>query len=685
MWLLSSSSSFLASFLGWEPLKVLLEALYFSLVAKRLHPDEDDTLVESPAVTPSLLVYMLFLLVTLLANYGDASCHSHAYRLQSAIRQELDSRAFLAITRSDEFWPWMSHVLLPYVHGNLSSPELGPPRLRQVRLQEALCPDPPGTGVHVCSATSGGFSTSDYGIGWGSAVHNSSKTWAYSTPDLLGVWYWGYCAVYDSGGYVQELGLSLEESRAQLGFLQLHNWIDNRSRAVFVELTRYSPAVGLHAAVTLRLEFPVAGRAVAALSIRPFALRRLSAGLSLQLLTTVSLLLFALYFSLAEVRAWRREGRARLARPGAWARWLLVALTAAAAVVRLAQLGAADSQWTHFVRRRPRRFTSFEQVAQLSAAARGLAASLLFLLLVKAAQQLRFVRQWSVFGKTLCRALPELLGAALGLVVLAVAYVQLAVLLVSSCVDSLQSAAQAFWVLCPGAGGPALCPAESWRLSPLLCTGLWVLRLWGALRLGAAVLRWRYHTLRGELYRPAWEPQDYEMVELLLRRLRLWMGFSKVKEFRHKVRFEGMEPLPSRSSRGSKSSPDMPPPSGDSDASRPSTSSSQLEGLSAGLGRPGPRGDPEPSRLQAVFEALLAQFDRLNQATEDVYQLERRLQSLRGRRSSRPPASPPAGLSPGLRPALPTRLARASRGIGLATGPSKASLRAKNKVHPSST
>lgn len=56
---------------------------------------------------------------------------------------------------------------------------------------------------------------------------------------------------------------------------------------MFVELTRYSPAVGLHAAVTLRLEFPTAGHAVAALSIRPFALRRLSSGLSLPLLTTV--------------------------------------------------------------------------------------------------------------------------------------------------------------------------------------------------------------------------------------------------------------------------------------------------------------------------------------------------------------------------------------------------------------
>ncbi|XP_073915013.1 polycystin-1 isoform X4 [Castor canadensis] len=708
-WLLSSTSSFLASFLGWEPLKVLLEALYFSLVAKRLHPDEDDTLVESPAVTPvservprvrpphgfalflakeearkvkrlhsmlrSLLVYMLFLLVTLLANYGDASFHGHAYRLQSAIKQELDSQAFLAITRSDEFWPWMSHVLLPYIHGNQSSPDLGPPRLRQVRLKEE---------VHRCSAV-GGFSTGDYGIGWQNAAHNDSETWAYSAPDLLGAWYWGYCAVYDSGGYVQELGLSLEESRARLGFLQLHNWLDSRSRAVFVELTRYSPAVGLHAAVTLRLEFPAAGHVLTAFSVRPFALRRLSTGLSLPLLTSVCLLLFALYFSMAEVRTWRREGCVRAVRPGAWARWLLVALTVSTALVHLAQLGTADRQWTRFLRSRPHHFTSFDLVAQLSAVARGLAASLLFLLWVKAAQQLRFVRQWSVFSKTLCRALPELVGATLGLVVLGVAYAQLVVLqLVSSCVDSLQNMA-AFLVLCPGTRVPSLCSTESWYLTPLLCGGLWALRVWGALRLGSVILRWRYHALRGELYRPAWEPQDYEMVELFLRRLRLWMGFSKVKEFRHKVRFEGMEPLPSRSSRGSKSPPVAPPPSAGSDASHPSTSSSQLDGLSSGLGRLGLRGEPEPSRLHAVFEALLTQFDRLNQATEDVYQLEQQLQSLQGQRSSRPPTSPPPGCSSCPQPALTSCLARASQVMDQATGPSRASLWAKNKIHPRNT
>lgn len=262
--------------------------------------------------------------------------------------------------------------------------------------------------------------------------------------------------MYDSGGYVQELGLSLEESRAHLGFLRLHNWIDNRWalcpplppslhpgpfwKAQRPSFTSCPPAPlgcpltlpsaqeprrirGAHAlqpgsgAARRRHSAPRVPRSRtrggrpqrapirhAAPQRRPVvAAAHLGAPSSAphyppvlappppvwpRPLTApprpqVGLLLFALYFSVAEARVWRREGWSRAARPGTWARWLLVALSAAAALVRLAQLGVADRQWTRFVRRRPRRFTSFEQVAQLSAAARGLAASLLFLLLVK--------------------------------------------------------------------------------------------------------------------------------------------------------------------------------------------------------------------------------------------------------------------------------------------------------------
>lgn len=83
---------------------------------------------------------------------------------------------------------------------------------------------------------------------------------------------------------MHHLPLPLPPGRHLVLLRPLHK---RRSRAVFVELTRYSPAVGLHAAVTLRLEFPAAGHAVTAVSVRPFPLQRLSAGLSLPLLTSV--------------------------------------------------------------------------------------------------------------------------------------------------------------------------------------------------------------------------------------------------------------------------------------------------------------------------------------------------------------------------------------------------------------
>lgn len=45
----------------------------------------------------------------------------------------------------------------------------------------------------------------------------------------------------------------------------------------------------------------------------------------------------------------------------------------------------------------------------------------------------------------------------------------------------------------------------------------------------SALLR-NYRRARAELYRPVVDLQDYEMVELFLRRLKMWMGLSRTKE-----------------------------------------------------------------------------------------------------------------------------------------------------------
>ncbi|XP_071427694.1 polycystin-1 isoform X2 [Pithys albifrons albifrons] len=776
MWLISGIFSFLASFLVWEPLKVLLEALYFSLVAKRLHPEEDDTLVEQPFVEhvseriskvrppqgfalfqakeearkvkllhrmlKNFLIYMMFLLVILLTNYGDTSRTSRAFLLQSSIKQQLGSNQFLLIKRSEQFWPWMSQVFLPYLHNNGSGQEshsttLGTARLRQLRLQEAECHAQdilPGMGRAQRSCTDQhSFATTDYGPGWEKVTGNVTAAWAHSPPDLAGIWYWGYISFYDSSGYVQELGPSLEESQAQLDFLQQHTWIDNMSRAVFVELLQYNPSVDLHVAITLRLEFPGSGRAMAALSVSPFPLLRLRTGVTLQLLMMVFLMMFVVYFVVSESLSIKKEGRAYFALWGNYGQWLFILLTTSTVVVHLSQATLADQQWLKYLNNR-RGFTNFYQVAFLSSVFSSLAASLLFLLTVQAAQQLRFVRQWSVFGKTFQKSAKELMAAGVAFTLLLLAYAQLGFLLFSSSSESFRSVGSSLVLLLAllrGSGSLRPCLPEASGLCCLFCTSYIVLEVWVVLRLLTVVLIHSYRDMHFELYRPAFEPQDYEMVELFMRRLKMWMGFSKAKEFRHKVRFEGMEPLPSRDSSDSKSFRG-PTPSAASDSSRASTSSSQLDGLSLVLStRDSLEVDADIQRLLSLFEMLLAQFDRVNQVTEDVSRIELLLEGSRGRRSRgrhRDPEDGPgrgcaggseqgpspevsdtelqpplplrcAGAVPGARgsvpsqglvPArgsVPTRLLRASHG-GSVVAPGKAAarrkrpLRAKNRVHP---
>uniref|UniRef100_A0A674GT89 Polycystin 1, transient receptor potential channel interacting n=1 Tax=Taeniopygia guttata TaxID=59729 RepID=A0A674GT89_TAEGU len=676
MWLISGIFSFLASFLLWEPLKVLLEALYFSLVAKRLHPEEDDTLVEQPCVEhvseriskvrppqgfalfqakeearkvkllhrmlKNFLIYMMFLLVVLLINYGDASRTSRAFLLQSSIKQQLGSSDFLLIKRSDQFWVWMSQVFLPYLYNNGSGQEshsttLGTARLRQLRLAQRSCTD-----QHS-------FATADYEVGWESTAGNGTAAWAHSAPDLAGIWYWGYISFYDSSGYVQELGPSLEQSRAQLEFLQQHTWIDNMSRAVFVELLQYNPSVDLHVALTLRLEFPGAGQAMAAVTVSPFPLLRLSGGVTLQLLMMVFLMLFVVYFVVSESLAIKKEGRAYFTLWGNYSQWVFILLTTCTVLVHLSQATLADQQWLRYLSNR-RGFTNFYQVAFLSSVFSSLAASLLFLLTVQAAQQLRFVRQWSVFGKTFQKSMKELMAAGVAFALLLLAYAQLGFLSFRSVGSSLLL----LLALLRGSASLRPCLPEASGLCCLFCTSYVVLEVWIVLRLLAAVLIHSYREMHFELYRPAFEPQDYEMVELFVRRLKMWMGFSKAKEFRHKVRFEGMEPLPSRDSSDSKSFRGATP-SAASDSSRTSTSSSQLDGLSLVLSaRDSLEVDADIQRLLSLFEMLLAQFDRVNQVTEDVSRIEHLLEFSRSR------------CAPG-KPCAARR---------------KRPLRAKNRVHP---
>uniref|UniRef100_A0A4W3JYE4 Polycystic kidney disease 1a n=1 Tax=Callorhinchus milii TaxID=7868 RepID=A0A4W3JYE4_CALMI len=155
--------------------------------------------------------------------------------------------------------------------------------------------------------------------------------------------------------------------------------------------------------------------------------------------------------------------------------------------------------------------------------------------------------------------------------------------------------------------------------------------LWIMARLFSAIIIHSYKVVRVEMYRPAIEPQDYEMIEFFIKRFKLWIGLSKAKEFRHKVKFDGMESLPSRSSRNSKLSR-FPSVSADSHYSDSSISSGSMRSVDLNIPE-SPAGVAYDvqlylDRLLPTVNSLLGQFDRVNKVTYDLYQIEAGLESV---------------------------------------------------------
>uniref|UniRef100_A0A671PNE3 Polycystic kidney disease 1a n=1 Tax=Sinocyclocheilus anshuiensis TaxID=1608454 RepID=A0A671PNE3_9TELE len=597
MWLISCIVSFLSSFLLLEPLKVLSEGVYFSLVVGRLRAEEQDVLVDCPRVErvvqriprvrppqgfalsqareearkvrllhtmlKGFLLYMLFLLVVLLLNYSDSAKDAHRLRLHTQLQEHFLTEHFNNISR------YQTHTHTDVAHLALQT----------------------------------------------------------NTGDRL--------EIKDCSDCVSFFCLTFP---------------------------LYNINTDLLAVLTFLLEFPVSEHAQLSLDLKTCSLHTLRHGMDLPLFLTVTLLLlvFVIYFAVREGAVAWKQGRGYFLRLWNVASVCSLLLAICVAMLHLSRSILSAHQWGSFLQQDT--FMDFFPLAQQNQVLTQLSATLLFLLILKASHQLRFMREWGVFGRTLRRSFWELLTVAATLLVFLLAYSHTGHLLFhsvmegygtvsSTCLKLLGSSGRGLLSWRPDSGSSP-CSAScfifhiSYTLLRLVL--LWLLIL--------ALLR-NYHRARAELYRPAVDLQDYEMVELFLRRLKMWMGLSRVKEFRHKVRFEGMELPPSRSSSTSDckslclpplDTPEAPPTpdsvDGGSEASWRSTSSSpcslaEAPGLGLGLTGlgviVGGQGWKERAEMEATlrrilpaFDALLLQLDRVTHTTEELYRTECRLERL---------------------------------------------------------
>ncbi|KAI8510686.1 hypothetical protein Bbelb_116020, partial [Branchiostoma belcheri] len=207
------------------------------------------------------------------------------------------------------FWTWVTTGLIPATHAaqwyngryskkaaileDMLTHPLGPVQLRQVRLTPGKHCEPPKQIASLMPHCTVAYSldvsdTQNYTENWNKTSNitdnlicastpivnvntatespwdynclEGSNPWSYTFASVTdGFPYFGKQGTYLSGGYVSSLGGTQETSLARAAYLQQHGWLDEKTRAVFIELTLYNPHVNLFSVVSIATEFTSLG------------------------------------------------------------------------------------------------------------------------------------------------------------------------------------------------------------------------------------------------------------------------------------------------------------------------------------------------------------------------------------------------------------------------------------------
>ncbi|XP_035689655.1 polycystic kidney disease protein 1-like 2 [Branchiostoma floridae] len=126
--------------------------------------------------------------------------------------------------------------------------------------------------------------------------------WTYKFASLIGSFpYFGQHGTYLTGGYSTPLGKTRTSGLRLSEFLQQHNWLDERTRAVFVELILYNPHANLFSVVSLAVEFTNLGTAYRGVEV--VTLRLIQQDAILLFAMRAVLAVFILFFALKEAKS----------------------------------------------------------------------------------------------------------------------------------------------------------------------------------------------------------------------------------------------------------------------------------------------------------------------------------------------------------------------------------------------
>ncbi|UJR29011.1 hypothetical protein I4U23_010229 [Adineta vaga] len=413
-------------------------------------------------VIREIIIYIFFTIVLLFLCYQARDTNS--YGLYRDTKNLFINDDFQDIGSLNNWWDYCDNVLLKGLYaqkwyneknltwreklttGSRVSMRVGAPRIRQLRVKENSCR------VHRrvkhmikhCRDDYNWFDddTKDYTPKWENILNktaqntfditnNGSKRcktpWCYqSSVRTKSGPFTALYKTYKGGGYVVSLGRTHEKAAAVLHELRSQNWLDQLTRAIFIDFSLYNANVNLFVSVTLSFEMTSMGSVIQDYQIKIFRLYDHIGGYGMLVYSFELLfIIFTIYSTIHEISLLIKQKRDYFHKF-----WNIISfLTVIFSITTIFMYGTKKTLTRLAIRSLKKtemgEFINFNAIASFDEVYSYIVALITFFTMLKFLKLLRFNKRIEMLSKSLRYARNDLSSFAFVFLIFMVAYAQM--------------------------------------------------------------------------------------------------------------------------------------------------------------------------------------------------------------------------------------------------------------------
>ncbi|XP_022109894.1 polycystic kidney disease protein 1-like 2 [Acanthaster planci] len=497
--------------------------------------------------------YIVFLWTLMVFSYSNVD--PFAFYMKDQFVNTLNNgdgiNTFNKVSGIKHFWRWVDTGLVPNLYadrwyngkvdphqagffGDRQSFILGKVVMRQLRIKPGLCD------VHEsfeeivpeCNEEYSLFNedTADYGRAW-QTVNDSDETaesYRYiPASELEGYPFLGKHALYGGGGYVVVVDGSQHEMRQMFRRLYNETWIDRYTRAVFIEFSCYNPHVNLFAVVCLTAEFLQTGAGQPTHRVDIIRLLTYAEGFGLvRIICEVMFFCFILFFIVKEVRNARRERRQYLRNFWNWTECAIIGFSVGAAIIYFYRLYITNGLLAR-LKEGGYRYIKLQYIAYWNELLGYMLGWIVFLASLKFLKLLRFNRRIGVLSSTIHNCSSDLMYFGIMFGIVFFAFATAFYLIFGSNVydysDFIYTCESLIAAILGKFKFKELMSAQK-ALGPFFFFSFMMSMSYILINMFLTIINEAFKIVNADISK---QSNEYEMVDFMIRRLKLWTGLGK--------------------------------------------------------------------------------------------------------------------------------------------------------------